>query len=90
MDNLLTQNRSIYRIRNTDLFISIHEYYLRDIREGVVEYQSLANVPSHQKVKGIVFKVLNEHLNELQNSGAEIQIPINCLEFDLGDLRLSA
>jgi hypothetical protein len=90
MENLLTQNRSIYRLKDTDLMISVHDQYLRDIRESVVEYGTLQNVPPHLHIRGIVFKVLNEHLSELRYNGSEIQIPINRLEFDVDNSRLTA
>ncbi len=90
MEDLLTHNRSIYHIKGTNTFISIHNLYLRDIRESVVEYGSLDNVPAHISVKGMQIKALNDNLYELQNNGNEIQISINCLEFDVGNFRLSA
>jgi hypothetical protein len=90
METILTQNRTVYHIKNTELFLAVSNNFLREIRECALEYQSLEKVPVYRSVKGIVFKKLNDHLLELLHNGAEIEYSISSLEFDTGDTRLTA
>jgi hypothetical protein len=90
MENLLTHHRSIYRIKNTELFIAVAENFVREIRECTAEYKSLEKVPVYRSVKGIVFRMLNDHLFELLHNGSEVEYAISSLEFDTGSTRLTA
>jgi hypothetical protein len=90
MKNLPIKNRSVYRIKNTDLLIAISDNLLREIRECATEYQSLDKVPVYRTVKGIVFKMINKHLPELLHNGAEAEYAISSLDFNVGNLPLSA
>jgi hypothetical protein len=86
----LIKDRLCYKIADSDLYIAVSDPFLRDIRFLTAEYCSLQNVPAIHTIKGLVFRKLNEHLFELTDNGYERELPINQLEFDTGDLGLTA
>jgi len=85
-----TEDHLVYKIRDSELYAAIYFPDLRDIREFVIEYKTLSAVPDQHLVKGILFRVINEHLYELKQQGREVVIPVNRLDFDTGNLRLTA
>lgn len=90
MSTLFNEQYLVYRIRESNLFAAISDPYLRDIRQYAAEYQSLSEVPADRLVKACIFTAVNDHLFELQNNGTEVELPVNCLEFNTGSFRLSA
>jgi hypothetical protein len=78
----------VYRIAQTDLYISIAEPFLRIIRQCVVEHQSLADVPAGKSIKGILFQELDQHHYALRKNGQEQEIPINLLQFETGNFHI--
>jgi len=89
MQQNFTENHLVYKIKDSDLYAAIGDAYLRDIRQYAAEYQCLGDVPEDRMVKGLLFK-MNKHLCELKGNGEEINLPVNRLEFDTGNLRFHA
>lgn len=90
MINIFSENYLAYKIKNSDLYAAVAHGYLREIRQNAAEYRSLDLVPVDRQVSAVMFKKVNEHLFELKHNGCEVFIPVNCLEFDTGDLQLIA
>ena len=88
MEHLFNDNYLIYKVADTNLYAAIPYPLSRDIRQYATEYQGLAFVPADKCVKGILFEADHDHLIELKTE--QVELPINRLQFDAGDLRLSA
>lgn len=88
MEPLLSNH--IYKIKNSNKYAAVSDAYLRDIRQYAAEYQCLSAVPGDRYIKAMVFEIINHHLYALKEDGREIALPVNQLEFDSGDFRLTA
>lgn len=89
MKQLILHNYLIYRIRMNNLYIAISPDYQREIRQYVAEYQSLTAVPAHKMIKGLILRKTSTNIFELTQV-EDTEIPVNTLDFDIGNVRLIA
>ena len=87
---MIKNNYLVYKVKDSDLYAAVGQFYQRDIRQYAAEYQCLSAVPSDRTVRAILFSTINEHLCELKLGGEEVPVPVNRLEFDAGNFRISA
>ena len=88
MEQFFNDNYLIYKVADTHLYAAISYPLSRDIRQYAAEYQGLSKVPDDKSVKCFLFAASRDHITEVQSE--EVELQINCLQFETGDLRLSA
>jgi hypothetical protein len=82
MENIISENFSIYKVAKTNLYAAIPREFLRFIRQCVVEYQGLSLVPADKQVKAILLRSPSHHQFSADSYITEQQIPINSLQFE--------